>query len=127
MHKERLLKAAEVTERAPFSMFDMVSFFFSSPGCGTSACSAGFCALDSWFIERGFRLSKESHAEKGGEQNREPIYTTRSGKRHANMVAVEKFFHLSGDDAEYLFGPDDPRTPKQQAKIIRKFVANGGR
>lgn len=34
-----------------------------SPGCGTRACIAGWCALDPWFRERGFSASFDENGD----------------------------------------------------------------
>jgi len=40
--------------------------------------------------------------------------------------AVEELFGIDDDEVDYLFGPDEQRTPKQEAEILERFVESKG-
>jgi hypothetical protein len=74
--------------------------------CGTSACAVGFCGIDAWFQQEGFKLSRSGS----------PQFTS----HFAILVgwdAVEKFFGLTTTQAEWLFS--GYKYPNERSSEIR--------
>lgn len=87
--------------------------------CGTAACAVGCAASSKWFRNRGLSLRKH---EKVG------IFQTifEDGEEiHADWSAVEEFFGLSDEQANYLFGQTSYKQGKKSDVIrrVERFIA----
>lgn len=82
--------------------------------CGATACAVGFAMLNPTLRRAGLRNVRGA-----------PRY-----KRHHMWNAVEAFFGLPRSlsawnlhrDTVHLFGKTRPRTPAEEAEVLRKFV-----
>lgn len=125
METERLLRLADFLETVPPSKFDM-GRWLSRGGqphelqeeCGTSACAGGWaCVL---FQDEGLKW------EQDGSWGFMPTYDDMTGSD-----GLARFFGLADeagsatDEANDLFGIE-PRTPTEEANLIRQLVAESG-
>jgi hypothetical protein len=116
---QRLLKVAKILDTVPEEKFNL-SMWRNS--CGTVACAVGWAASDPGFKRAGFSLRKHESSIWGN------LHVPHYGEVN-HWTAVEKFFGLSREQAEYLFlhlsysGYD--ATPREVAERIRNFVKNG--
>lgn len=108
---KRLLKLAELLDTVPPKQFDMGTW-----KCGTTACAAGWAASDKWFKDRGLTLIPDRYWD-------DPEQWEIKFGQDVAFAAAAKFFLVTYEEAELLFG-NDSATPKQEAKILRKFVEN---
>lgn len=117
MHKERLLRLADLLENLPQGKpyFNMAWWY----RCGTSACAAGQACLDPWFNRRGLKLDVKDIPH----EISPPVY-----KGHSGWAAVHAFFDLNKGQARRLFDqhwyPGFRPSRQAVAKRIREFVAN---
>ncbi len=135
MNKRRLLKLAEFLEKVPRKRFDYASWVGDDWGgkqdlsCGTTACAMGWACTIPSFRKAGLKL-KNSLLD--GTSLRTAYYTSNvpyfNGFEGFDAAAL--FFDIDLRDARYLFGEPNHTpfkdtsevTPKQVAKLIRKFV-----
>jgi hypothetical protein len=136
MNKERLSKLADFVEaNAVDNKFSMRSFFSRDAHkaedlrnkCGTTACLAGWGCIIPEFNREGYSavLYDVTHPEYG-------IVPTYNGKMMFD--ALENFFDLNAEQAQYLFGEYDDRgetLPRDKDGVelavsrIRNFIATG--
>lgn len=105
---ERLSHVIRILENLPSGKRFSLATWMT---CGTQACAVGWAATDPWFKRRGFTL--DSHI---------PKY-----KDDLGWNAVNSFFHLSDDDAYYLFNMEAyhytlVRSRHHVICRIRKFI-----
>jgi len=101
---QRLLRLAEFLATVPRKRFDMGKWV-----CGTTACAAGWAHNIPEFREAGYRLNWAVG----------PMFNDERGFR-----ALRLFFELKNAfESEHLFGCNHVRTPDEEARIIREFVA----
>ena len=122
--KQKLLKLADFLEHKVKSRwFNLGSW--STPGfpekkCGTTACAGGWATV--CFPKSGLSLVSD-------EFNDEALEISYKGV--LNMDAVEVFFGINEDTAEYLFAPDRypsrRRGKKSVIRRLREVANNGGR
>lgn len=124
---QRLLKLATILETVPKERFNLR--FWEGlptedgmrkvyPECGFSGCAIGWAAQDKEFKRAGFKLE----ASRWDQKYSIPVF-----KGERAFSAVEKFFGISQDSAEYLFTSsqygDKDVSPKAVSRRIRWFVA----
>ena len=124
MNKERLLRLArDILPNVPEENFKMITW-----KCGTSACAVGWAASDPQFNEEGFELDKHCEGPLAIFMFT-PWYEGIGG-----WSAVENFFGIDFDHAQYLFSDEaysivdsNERITKEQViQRIEEFVAGGG-
>jgi hypothetical protein len=103
---KKMLRLAQFLRTVPRKEFDMTWWIGKvgdayppekvSIGCGTSACAYGW----------GSAIFRNLRFEEDGSPN----------------IPTTEFFGIDGDQSYYLFGSHFNRTPKQQAKVMEKFV-----
>lgn len=81
--------------------------------CGTACCAAGFCGLDPWFNEQGFKLVK-CNIDKG---YLEPVF----GK-NSSWNAIEAFFGNAHNDGEWHPVFERPNTVGQVIKAAKAQI-----
>lgn len=109
---DRLEVLSEFLTTVPRKQFSM-QVWKREDACGTAACAAGWAASIPSFRRAGFGLERNSYS----------VYSVPVFQGRASMEAVRAFFSLTRSAAEYLFGHYDTRTPKQEAKVLRVYVA----
>jgi hypothetical protein len=148
MNEERLLKTAELLEHLALNRQLDVNFCMSYWGtynsksvrdhpCGTSACAIGFAALDPWFQKEGLELyaftevgddpdCKLSSIEEFNDFLRAHprAECTPKFEGHVDMSAVRTFYGISYEDANCLFGINNPDDPAKIAAEIRALVTS---
>lgn len=130
MNEKRLLKLAAVLKTVPAKHFDMGHWaggeydeegvqleagksLFGAKGqgtpktCGTTACAMGWACTIPEFKSAGLKMRGFNPTFRG---------------EHSFRAAAE-FFDLTPYEVDYLFGAENERTPKQEAAVILKFVA----
>ena len=102
----RVLKAAHEAKKK-FDISNWVGERRRRPGarvleiaCTSSACAAGYCGLDPWFIERGFYL-KAADGPLFGKLHVDPVY-----RDDIAFDAVQAFFGSTYSVGQALFHPD---------------------
>lgn len=122
-HLVRVLRGLSRHERAKH--FNMEHWGVKTD-CGTTMCAAGFCASDTWFRRRGFRMSKTSHET---DDNGRPMFTLEY-QDACSWEAVQNFFgHMDGDGESYIFGSSYSQKhpvfakPKSVGDVIRAAKA----
>jgi hypothetical protein len=130
MHKNRILKLADLVEREAASKksakFDMTSWGFHKKApalnCGTSACMMGLAAISGAFKHQGLRFDILG--------NDISIRTTKGA--WGGISSAVELFGITNTEAADLFYPDATRPnqgkrgARHHAKRLRDFVANGG-
>ena len=133
MNKERLLKLADyVDDNVSPLKFSMSSFFSRSVtklddlhSCGTTACLAGWACNIPEFQKAGLATKVYSQFNP---------YVVPSYEGSETFTAMEKFFDLTEEQAEYLFGEysDQGETidrknerPEDATRRIRRLVETG--
>lgn len=122
-HK-RLLKLVDILRQVPRKQFDM-SVWCTDDECGTVACAAGWACMDPDFRRAGLSFSKRNDSGPWRGFDRAPSLTLKDGTVvNDEWCALEQFFDLTNDEAEYLFMPHlgKPNTPKAVATRMEKFV-----
>lgn len=120
------------------SSADPVIPIISEP-CGTSACAAGYAAMDPTFMEQGLRLKftpadetdevlydPKVHGDRiqiDPESGGYPVYG-----RFSTCEALKAFFDLDGDTTDYLFYPhkypaNTTVGPRQVIERIQEVLA----
>ena len=127
METERLLKLADfIEEVVPENRFDMHHFLGTNDDfpeedihpdqleaeCGTSACAAGWATL--LFKKEGLKLAQEPYGQMWN-----PAF-----EEYEGYDALSIFFNIDITDASCIFG-SNPRTTKEEADLIRRYVAEG--
>lgn len=127
--RSRLTKLAELLEKLPRKRFNYGHWvgddWKGKPdlSCGTTACALGWATTIPAFRRLGLHLS-------GSAVRLRPYYLE-------GVLAAQKVFLLSYDEASYLFHPDmmlsadlcmppapsSDTTPKQVARHIRRFLS----
>jgi hypothetical protein len=87
--------------------------------CGTTACACGYAGMDPWFREQGLKLDQDA---------------CMSYKNFIGWSAVQFFFDISEDHAEFLFSEDKYNSfdypggakPADVAFRIRCFIDQQG-
>ncbi len=90
--------------------------------CGTTACAIGHAALIPEFQAQGFKLVRFALPEDEGDYGAMPYFDGR-----ISWEAVNRFFDLDGNWADYLFmsgGYGDNPQPKDVAIRIRELIAD---
>lgn len=86
-------------------------FLLIPHNCGCTACATGYAGLDPWFIERGFKTTKEG------------------GLRYGDFIdwaALMAFYQLSSGEADYLFTNHfDYTTPEDVIDRISSVLTEG--
>lgn len=141
MNKERLQHLVEVLEevaKQPETRFDLASWFFPTTSinfeerfnnippsetlsiphkCGAVACACGYAGLDPQFRAEGFKTLPNGLI----------LYSTEEGRDYKGWTAVEAFFDLWDDTAQYLFCSDaymakETKDVKTVIARLREFI-----
>ena len=92
------------------------------PECGAAACAMGYMPVvfpRQWVWAHHGGVCRIDEALPA---NSPSVWL--AGLRWAE--AAEKFFGIDEYEVDYLFGPDEQRTPKQEAEILERFVESKG-
>jgi hypothetical protein len=111
MHKERLLRLADLLDIVPADQFNL-----SHWKCGTTACAVGWACTIPEFQAEGLHLT-----------DNDPVFGD-----FASWPAVRMFFELDKQDANHLFFvwdyPNRNRTtPAEVATRIRELVLDSSK
>lgn len=106
----RLTKLADLLETIPRKEYDHSRYFNE---CGAPACALGYATTIPSFRKAGFRREPKI-------RGRTYYYATLEGSR--NPLIASAFFRISVREASVLFWGTHPRTPKQEAKLIRNVI-----
>ncbi len=114
MHKERLSQMVVMLRSLPPEGSRVIEFNLDDWHCGTSACAVGHACISPMIV--GQWLTYDSVMP-------DPVFEGKVG-----WPAVERFFDLSTDEAEGLFGDwryegRSDTTPEQVATRIEEFIA----
>ncbi len=127
--KQKLLKLADFLEhkvkRGWFDLETWGTHGFPEKECGTTACAAGWATV--CFPRSGLSLVPSSNGYYG--QTLDICFKrTQSSPRIRGIKAVEKFFEIDADTAEYLFDPEEYPARRGKKSVIRRLreIANGG-
>lgn len=144
MNKERLLMLADALDKdaglARGIKFDLgVWLSRDRPGryghsCGTTGCAIGLALVLPAFNKLGFVPEREETTTSDIHTTRPKYVDPSTGRISANWQAVERFFDLTNQDAEWLFTaeaykdePTEGATAELAvAKRIRGYVSHGG-
>jgi len=114
MNRDRLTRLVALLTRVEAEGRDFDMNFWATKECGTSACAAGWAAMDPEFQIEGFYLNRFN----------EPIFGKRWG-----FGACSEFFGLSEGETSQIFhsggyeGDPDLITPTDVAARIRALLA----
>lgn len=125
MKSAMLLKLAEILEECSKGRtlhipddgkvgFDMGTVVEVDHACGSTCCAMGFAGLHPYFRKKGLHWDFLAGT------------MMLDGKKTFYDDAAKKLFGLTDDQVYHLFCNNSP-TPKAEAKLIRKFVASGGK
>lgn len=95
-------------------IFDLTWWYDNDDKCGTTACAIGWCCQDPWFQRQGFAL--------GSDQGMPKLFFP---KYHGleEWEAVQKFFDLDGDEADFLFRAEAYGDERVLAAVINRVEA----
>ena len=116
MNKERLLRLArDILPNVPEEKFNLKTW-----KCGSAACAVGWAASDPQFKKEGFKLYSGLFGPDDNRQVFTPSYGDLGG-----WSAVEKFFGIDFDHAQYLFSDEayGSATKEHVIQRIEEFVA----
>jgi hypothetical protein len=145
LQRKRLRELADHLDRIKPERFNMKEWFNKSEECGTSACAMGHACMMKRFQKLGLHLVQDVSSQRfrfwsspcavqssGENKEWEPQKSSDVSSQRARfpvfrgeqgMGAAEKFFGLTQQDAEYLFGDTESlSSPKAKAAVIRDFV-----
>lgn len=143
MHVQRLLDIADLVETIPPETLEMKSFGAPKRGaCGTTVCAVGYACLTPHFQKQGLTailsynqqpvksiaefnqaLKDFMETEEDGDSFDLVPIARDEGHTERGWYAVEQFFGISFDQAEWLFySYDRDVTPQAVADRIRAFV-----
>lgn len=130
MNKKELRKVIRAIKLTPDKEFNMGTWFECGPHCQTVGCAIGnYCRQ---YPDSNLRLtlSKSSYFDE-----ETALYNPVCGNssraldgqiryEYEGFDAVEQFFELSSEDADYLFNPDSYNRPSKKNVIarIQKFI-----
>ena len=131
-HKRRLLMVADLLDKLPRKRFDYAVWvgddWEGKPdlSCGTTACALGWATTIPALRRAGLRLFYRRVGLRGSRD----VGMGYLGYLSSESKAAKAVFGLDREELIFLFTPSGPlaadSTPKQVARHIRKFVANGG-
>jgi hypothetical protein len=106
---------ANLTPHERKNLFDMSWWGVKEP-CGTIACAAGYCGMDSWFRRRGVSLKRYKSESEDGTLSKHMEFLDSDGA----YVNVEDFFGPYGFDV--IFCDDSPRTVAEVEREVRSYI-----
>ena len=98
--------------------FDMASWGYTAPECGTNACAAGYCGMHPWFIERGLELLPEKISKSAFKKGEMGIGIFKGYSVNSSPVGL--FFGHKGANKIFYDGTD--RSVTQVMKEIRNHI-----
>lgn len=130
MYEKRILRLADALDEQPRKLFHMGGWF-DDLECGTVCCAGGLACTIPAFKRAGLKRMyfKGVIVKYNGVQYQDP--KTPGSATLYDFDALARFFDIPSDHAIALFTggkpyPSKEPTPKQVARVLRKYVKDGG-
>lgn len=121
--REAFSNLLRVLETIPDKQFNLRNWMVTH-GCNTVGCAIGWCAVDPWFNEHGLSLMQKNiyAGHYGHTKDYYPIYCDQV----EHWYAVQQFFDIDLDTADYLFHAalyPEGYTKKYVINRIKEWIA----